>query len=329
MAPTTQRAVRIHKTGSLDIVQYDTDAPIPDISDSQILINTSYAGINFVDNYFVDGTYASQLPHTLGREGAGTVVKIGSKVSNFKVGDRVGYFHPDAFSEYSALESSARVARLPDGVSEELAAASILQGLTALTFVNEAYSVKKDDYVLIYAAAGGAGGLFVQLAHLRGAHVIGVVSTEEKAQIARGYGAEFIINYRKESIAQRVNEITSGKGVIAAFDAVGKDTYEATLQSISRKGFFISYGNASGQIPPLELLRLAEKNIIFSRPNLTNYVYTPEEWNHYSSELFRLLEDGKLKINISKVYPLSETQQAMKDLYSGKTTGKLLIKVQE
>lgn len=324
---SVQKAIRIHKTGDFDVVQLDTDVPIPKISETQVLVKNSYAGINFIENYFRLGLYPAKLPLILGREGAGEIVQVGSKVTNFTVGDKVGYLSTESYAEYTAIESNGKLSKLPSNISEEQAAAAILQGLTALTFVNEAYKVQKGDYILVYAAAGGAGSIFVQLGHLLGAHVIGVVSTAEKAEKAKKNGAEFIINYKKEDIAERVKEITNGAGVAAAFDSVGKATYEATLASLARKGTFVSFGNASGPVPPVNILTLTSKNLKILRPTVISYITTEEEWEHYSTELFRLLSNGDIKVEISKVYPLAQVGKALEDLSSGTTTGKLVVKI--
>lgn len=323
---STQRGVRIHETGDFDVVKFEENIPIPEIADNEVLVKNSYAGVNFIENYFRQGLYPAKFPMTLGREGSGEVVKVGSKVKNLKVGDKIGYLGGGAFAEYTNVDSNKAVV-IPDGVSEELAAGILVSGLTSLTLVKEAYKVKKGDYILVYAAAGGAGSILVQLGKHIGAHVIGVVSTDEKAKIARDLGAEFIINHKTEDIAERVKEITNGAGAIGIFDSVGKATWDASFKSIARKGYLVSYGNASGPVPPISLLTLSPKNVTVLRPTLFNYVATEEEWKHYSTELFRLIADGTIKFNISKVYPLSETRKALEDIFSGKTVGKLVVKI--
>lgn len=324
---TTQKAIRIHKAGDFDVVQFDTDVPVPEISETQVLVKNSYAGINFIENYFRIGLYPAKYPLILGREGAGEVVKVGSKVTNFAIGDKVGYLSVDSYAEFTAVESNGMITKLSKSISEETAAASLVQGLTALTFLREAHKVERGDYVLIYAAAGGAGSIFVQLAHRIGAHVIGVVSTEKKAEIAKNFGAEFVINRKTEDIAKRVHEITKGAGVIAVFDSIGAATFDTSLECIARKGTFVSFGNASGPVPPVKLLTLTPKNIKICRPTVLHYVQTPEEWNSYTNELFGLISEGHIKIEISKVYPLSDVRKALEDLSSAETTGKLLVKI--
>lgn len=325
--PSTQKAVRIHKTGDFDVVVVDSDVPVPAISDSEVLVKNAYGGVNFIENYFRIGLYPASYPLTLGREGAGEIVKVGSKVTKFAVGDQVSYINPNAYAQYTAIGEDAKLIKNPKGVDNKLGAASILQGLTALTFVKEAYEVKKGDYILVHAAAGGTGSIIVQLAASFGAHVIGTVSTPEKAQIAKDNGAEYIINYKTEDVTKRVLEITGGNGVAGVFDGVGKTTYDISLASLARKGTFVSFGNASGAVPPVNLLTLASKNIKILRPALFSYIHTAEEWEHYSTLLFSLIAEGKVKIAVSKEYPLEKTRDAIKDLFDGKTTGKLLVKI--
>lgn len=324
--PSVQKAIRIHETGGPDVLKYETDVPVPTVGDNQVLINNKFAGINFIENYFRQGLYKTPLPATLGREGAGEVVKVGSAVKDFKVGDRVGYLSAGAYAQYIALNETANIYKIPDGVEYEDVAAALTQGLTALTFVHEAYEVKSGDNILIHAAAGGTGSILVQLAKLKGATVIGATSTEEKAKIAKENGVDHVIISTKEDIVERVKEITDGAGVVAVFDGVGKDTYEISLKSLARKGTFVSFGNASGPVAPISLLDLVG-NIRILRPTLFNYVVTREEWGHYTGLLFQLISDKKLKINLSKIYPLEETKQALADLSSRKTTGKLVVRI--
>lgn len=326
--PTTQKAIRVHTPGGPEVVCFDTDAPVPTISDTQILIKNQYAGVNFIDMYFRKGYYPLPLPLTLGREGAGEIVKVGSKVTEYAVGDRVAFVPYEAYCEYCVADATnAKLYKLPKEISSELAAGAILQGLTALTFVEEAHDVKKGQFILIHAAAGGTGSWFVQAAKLRGAIVIGTTSNAEKAELAKSHGADYIINYRTEDVVKRVMEITDNKGVSAVFDGIGKDTYDISFECLGRKGTFVSFGAASGPVPPVQVQSLAKKNLKLVRPLLFGYIDTQEEWKHYTKILFDHIKDGTFKVTISKVYPLEETGQALQDLESGKTTGKLVIKI--
>jgi NADPH2:quinone reductase len=330
--PSTQKAIRIHETGeSLDLLKYE-DVPVPQISDDEILIKNKYAGVNFIEKYFRIGLYPSQKPYTLGREASGIVVQKGKNVSNFEVGDYVAYGSASTFAQYTKFNPSSKIYKLPKDTTDEklqLYGALFIQGFTALTFINEAYKVEKGDYILVHAAAGGVGLLLTQLIKLKGAHVIATASTDEKLQLAEEAGAEYLINSTTDDIVKRVLEITGGKGVQASFDSIGKDTAQISLDSLARKGTFVSFGNASGAVPPLSISTLTAKNLKVLRPTVFNYLAEPEEWEHYSTELKNLVENGQLKVNIHKVYPLSEYKQAAADLEGRNTTGKLLLKIPE
>ena len=201
--PTTQSALRIHETGGPEVVKFDTDVPVPQISATQVLIKVKYAGVNFIDTYFRSGLYPSPLPLTLGREGSGEIAQVGADVTQFKVGDRVGFIGQHAYADYVAIEADI-VIPLPDSVDLKTAAAGLIQVLTAISLVKEAYPIKKGDTVLIHAAAGGTGALVVQLAKLRGATVIGTTSTPEKVKLVKSLGADYVINYKEEDVAEKV-----------------------------------------------------------------------------------------------------------------------------
>lgn len=325
--PATQSAIRIHKTGGPEVVQFESGLPIPAISDTQILINVKYGGINFIETYFRSGLYPSQLPRTLGGEGSGVVAKVGSKVTAFAVGDRVGFIGPGAYSEYVALEEQSNVVKLPEGVTLQDASAGLIQTLTALSLVLESHEVKKGQTVLVHAAAGGTGSQIVQLAKQAGAIVIGTTSTPEKAALAKASGADHVILYKDEDIVKRVKEITNDVGVDVVYDGVGKSTFETSLEVVKRKGSMISFGNASGAVPPVPLFKLSGKSIRLLRPTLFSYIVTREEWKTYTDRFFELIKDNKIKITVSKTYPLKDANQGLIDLESGKTTGKLLVEV--
>lgn len=324
--PDHQKGIFITETGGPGVIQVGT-LPVPEISDEQILIKTEYAGINFSDIYVREGLYpVKKLPHVLGTEGAGTVIQVGAKVSKFKVGDRVGYVSGPAYEQYTALNVSDFVSKIPDNLSFKTVAAAMAQGLTVLTFVQEAYQVKNGDTLLVHAPAGGTGGLLIQLAKLRGARVIGTTSSDEKAAIARKNGADEVINYKKEDVVSRVLELTDGKGVDAVFDSVGKATWDISMAAVARKGTIISYGNASGAVPPISLLSLSSKNVKVMRPILYTYIALEQELDAYSKELFELLATDKLKLNIAGEYTLDQYKDAIKLLQSGTTTGKMIVK---
>ncbi|TBU61183.1 NAD(P)-binding protein [Dichomitus squalens] len=338
--PSKISAIGINKTGDFDVIE-KLELPFPQNAPGNVLIKVQYGGVNFIDTYFRKGLYPiSQFPQALGREAAGEVIALPTdesvlsneeyKLRGLKVGARVAANTLGAFSEYVSVPWN-KVYALPEHLSTRVAAASLLQGATALTFVTEAYNVQKGDVVLVHTVAGGLGLIFAQLIKARGATVIGTTSTPEKAALAKAHGADHVILYTKEDLVQRVLELTNGEGVHAIFDGVGKDTFEADLKVIRRKGTLVSVGNASGAVPPFPPLRLVEKNVKLLRPTLDNYIYTPEEGRTYVTELFKLIENGTVKINIHGDYPFTAegVQQSQKDLTGGKTTGKLLIKISD
>ncbi|KAL7284114.1 NAD-P-binding protein [Trametes coccinea BRFM310] len=336
--PAKMQAIGINKTGDFDVIE-KFELPVPQNAPGNVLVKVHYGGVNFIDTYYRKGLYAiSSFPQPLGTEAAGEVVGLPTdekvlndeeyKLRGFKLGTNVAVYGLGSFAEYVSVPWT-KTYSLPDGVSTRTAAAGLTQGATALTFVTEAYNVQKGDIILVHTVAGGLGLLFAQLIKRRGATVIGTTSTPEKAEIAKQNGADHVILYTKEDTVQRVLELTNGEGVHAIFDGVGKDTFESDFKMIRRKGTIVSVGNASGAVPPFPPLKLVEKNVRLLRPTLGNYVYTPEEGRHYTTELFNLIAKGDLKIRIHAEYPFTAegVQQAQKDLTGGKTVGKLIVKV--
>ncbi|ORX90364.1 Zn-dependent oxidoreductase [Basidiobolus meristosporus CBS 931.73] len=320
----SMKAIQIEKTGGIEVLKY-TDVPIPKPAKSEILVKNHAIGVNYIDTYHRTGLYALPLPLILGREGAGVVEAIGEGVADFKVGDRVAYLTSAGYAEYG-VSTEDKAAKLPDSVDFDLGAAALLQGLTALSFVKEAYKVKPNDWILVHAAAGGAGLLFTQLCKHFGAKVIGTTSTPEKAEIARKAGADHVINYAQEDVVAEVKKLTNGEGVHAVFDGVGKQTFDISLASLRRCGTLVSYGNASGKVDNLDITRLSAGNYLLLRPTLYNYIVTKEEFQPLVKELFDLIGAKKLDIKIFKTYPLENAAQAHQDLEGRKTTGKLLLK---
>ncbi|KAI5960893.1 ZTA1 [Candida theae] len=331
--PKTQKVILINDIGDFDKIQYVTDFPTPTIaSDKDIIVKNAYSGINFIEAYFRKGVYPLPAkPYVFGREASGEVVAVGSSVSNLKVGDKIAYLSPSTFAQYTKItDAHIQYVKLPSSVSDkdlEVYGSLLLQGLTALTFINEAYKVEKGDFVLVWAAAGGVGKILVQLISQLGAHVIAVASTKEKLELAKSFGAEYLIDANSDDIDNQVDKITNGKGVAASFDSVGKDTFYTSLNSLARKGTFVSYGNSSGPVTPFPLALLSPKNVKLLRPSLNAYIYTPEEWQHYSKWLVDLYQSGKLKFDIYKVYDLKDYKQAAQDLEGRKTHGKLTLKI--
>lgn len=322
---STNKAVIYTEHGDIDVVKY-TETPKPTPGPNQVIVRNKSAGVNFIDYEHRVGQWPSPVFGLLGIEGAGTIDSIGSEVQGLSVGDRVVYMGIGAYSEYTVVNRT-HVAKIPDSISFETAAALFVQGITAVTMVKGSWETKKGDTILIYSAAGGTGQLLVKLANYLGATVIGVTSSEVKAEAARKLGAHHVINYNVEDIATRVLEITNGKGVDVVFDCVGKSTFDASLKSLKKFGTFISFGSAGGKVPPIDINILAPKNIKIVKTSLFTFLETLEEVEYWTGELFDLYEKGVIPKDIYKVYPLSEAKQALVDLESGKTTGKLLLAI--
>lgn len=321
------KGVLIEKTGGVEVLDYRTDLPVPTPKEGEILVKNDFIGINFIDTYYRSGLYPSPKPEILGREGEGTVIATGSgNLHNLKVGDRVVYMGTGAYAEYTATPS-AKAHIVPAALEPGIAAAALLQGLTALTLIREAYAVQKDDWVLVHAAAGGVGLWLCQLLRVVGARTIGTASTEEKLELATKNGANVVINYKEEKdFVGKVKEITGGEGVKVVFDSTGKDQFENDLEVVARKGSVISYGNSSGPVPPFAISRLSAKNLKIMRPTLFHFIYTREEFEHWTGELFDFIIKDKLNTRIHGIYPLAEVARAHTDLEGRKTTGKLLLK---
>ncbi|CAO1635829.1 unnamed protein product [Parajaminaea phylloscopi] len=325
--PSATRSIRFHKTGGPEVLQLDETA-VANLGPNDILIKSEWAGVNFIDTYFRSGLYNVPLPFTLGSEAAGIAVAVGENVQDIKVGDKVAAYINGSYSEI-VLAPRARVAKLPSAVDTRTAAAIMLQALTAWGLLIESYPVQKGDWVLVHAAAGGVGVFLCQLASYLGAKVIGTVSTEEKAEFAKANGADEVILYTKEDFAERVNEITGGKGVAGIYDGVGKTTWEDDFKCIARKGTIVSFGNASGAVPAFAPLKLSAKNVKVTRPTLVNTVGTQEEMDKYSADIFDLAAKGVIKPHVHGEYAFSADglRQAHADLTQRKTTGKLLVKI--
>lgn len=331
--PKTQKVILIDGiSDSYEVIKYK-EVPTPTVEkQNEILIKNKYSGVNFIEAYFRKGIYPTTLPHIMGMEAVGEIVKVGSEVRGVSIGDNVAYLGGSTFAPYTKVPSSTFMLKLPknpDDSKLKLYAAAFLQTLTAQTLITEAYNVQKGDFALVYAAAGGVGSILNQLLKLRGAHSIAVASSPEKLKIAKENGAEFLINSSTDDIVERVKEITNGKGATVAFDSVGKDTFEISLEALKLKGTLVSFGNASGPVPPFPITRLSKKCLKIVRPQLYGYLTEPEDRKHYSEELVDLLDNGKINVNIYNVYPLSEYAEAAKAIESRKTTGRLLLKIPE
>ena len=322
------RAIRFAKTGAIEVLEYSQQLAKPTVADDEVLVRNHYAGINFIDIYHRTGLYKVPLPYTPGREASGIVEAVGSAVAKLRVGDRVCHLSPNCYAEYSAVKEGFCLA-LPKDQSMEVGAALLLQGLTAMVLCRIVHRVEPGQVVLVYAAAGGTGQLLVQLCRLYGATVIGVTSSEAKAELARKAGAQHIINYSIQDILTEVKRITAGKGVNAVFDSVGKSTFDTSLQCLTRLGSMVSFGNASGKVEPIDIAKLVPNQVRLMRPSLLSLVATPEEFQPLATELVGLLTSGKLVVHVQKIYELKDAGNAQTDLESGKSVGKLLLRIPE
>ncbi len=320
------KAVRIHEIGGPEVMKLEgveLAAPGP----GEVRVAHKAIGLNFIDTYMRGGLYPVQLPCGLGLEAAGTVEELGEGVETLKIGDRVAYgTGPQGAYAEAANAHSSRLTRLPDAISFEVGAAMMLKGMTAQYLLRQTYRVKAGDTILIHAAAGGVGLIVCQWARHLGATVIGTAGSEEKAALAKAHGADHVILYRHEDVAARVRELTGGKGVPVVYDAVGKDTFEASLDCLAPLGMMVSYGNASGPPPDVNPLTLSAKGSLFlTRPTLFHYTMTPEALAATADELMEVVASGVVKIEVNQTYALDDVVQAHKDLEGRKTTGATVL----
>ncbi len=319
------KAIQVKQVGGPEAMEV-VELPVPKPKANEAVVKLAASGVNFIDVYFREGRYKSPLPFVLGQEGAGAVTAVGAEVKSVKVGDRVAWTGlQGAYAEYAAVPAD-RLVLIPQGVSDQQAAAAMLQGMTAHYLSHDAYPLKKGETALVHAAAGGVGLLLVQMAHNIGARVIATVSTEEKAKLARGAGAHEVILYTQADFEAETKRITGGKGVDVVYDSVGKTTFEKGLNILRPRGMMVLFGGSSGAVPPFDPIVLTQKGSIFlTRPSLGNYISTREELEARSGAVFGMIAAGKLKLRIEHTYGLAEAQQAHRDLEGRKTTGKLLL----
>jgi NADPH2:quinone reductase len=321
------KAVRIFEAGNPDVLMIsETDSPKP--GPGQLLIKTAWAGINYIDIYQRSGKYSLQYPATLGLEGSGEVVEVGPGESSFKIGDRVCWaWAPGSYAEFTLLNEDKAVL-VPDGISMDVAAATMLQALTAHYLISSVYKAHAGDFALVHAAAGGVGLLLCQMLKAKGVRVIGTVSSSEKAAAALAAGAEYTIRYDEEAFPARVAEITAGKKCQVVFDGVGATTFEGSLLSLCTRGTLALFGSASGEVPLFDLQRLNTLgSLVVTRPSLAHFIQTAEELNWRCKEIFEEILAGRLKIEISNRYDLANASQAHADLESRGTSGKLILRV--
>lgn len=320
------KAIQVSVPGGPERLQI-VDIPVQNPGPGQVRIKISYIGVNFIDIYFRTGLYKADPPISLGMEASGVVDAVGPGVRRLIPGDRVVYcMARGSYAEY-AVVSAAQVARVPDEVSLETAAAALLQGMTAHYLTHSTFSLKSGTTALIHAAAGGTGLLLVQMAKMLGARVIGTCSTEEKAALARQAGADEVILYKDQDFVSEVWRLNGGRGVDVVYDSVGASTFLKSLDCLRPRGYMVTFGNASGPVPPVEPMLLNQKGSLFlTRPNLAHYAATEEEFQWRAGDVLNWVALGRLKVKIFKIYSLADAAQAHRDLEGRLTSGKLLLR---
>jgi NADPH2:quinone reductase len=318
------KAIRVQQTGGPEVMQL-IEAPLPQLKPNEALVKVTVAGVNSIDGQFRDGSLRTPLPFIPGQEGAGVVEAVGSQAKLVKPGDRVAWSGTlGSYAEYVASPENHLVP-VPASITDEQAAAAMMHGLTAHYLVNDAHKLKAGETALVHAAAGGVGLLVVELAHAMGARVIGTVSSEDKAALAREAGADEVIVFTRQDFEAEVKRLTAGKGVDVVYDGVGKATFEKNLNVMKLRGMLVLYGMSSGPVPPVDPARLSEKGSLYmARTTLAHFTATREELLARTSALFGMIAAGKLKIKIAKKYPLADAAEAHRDMESRKA-GKLLL----
>ena len=320
------KAIRVHTPGDRNVLRYE-DAPTPSPGPGEALLKLEAIGVNFIDIYIRKGMYPGEMPLILGMEGAGTVEAVGPDVPDVAVGDRAAYaMTPGSYAEYAVLPASSQLVKLPDGVNTRTAAAVMLQGMTAHYLTHSTYPLGAGDTALVHAAAGGVGLLLVQMAKRRGARVFGTVSTEAKAELAKGAGADEVILYTEQDFEAEVKRLTDGRGVQVVYDAVGATTFEKSLDCLAPRGFMVLYGQSSGPVSPFDLSRLSPKGSLFiTRPSLAHHVLTREELLSRAGDVLGWVASGELDVRVDRTFPLAEAARAHRRLEERLSTGKLLL----
>jgi NADPH:quinone reductase len=320
------KAIRIHETGGPEVLRQE-DVEVGEPKEGEARLRHTAIGVNYIDIYHRSGLYKLQLPSGLGVEGAGVVEAVGRGVSHVRPGDRVAYAGgpPGSYSQ-AHLVPADRLVKLPAGIGDAQAAAMMLKGLTVWFLTHRVHAVRAGETVLLHAAAGGVGLLAVQWLKALGATVIGTVGSDEKAKLARAHGCDHVIVYTREDFTKRVRELTGGAGVPVVYDSVGKDTFLGSLDCLSHAGLMVSYGNASGAVPPFDIAQLAAKGSLFlTRPTMFSYTRRREDLEAGARELFRVVGAGQVKVEVGRTYPLAEAAQAHRDLQARTTTGSLVL----
>ncbi|WP_343727804.1 quinone oxidoreductase [Burkholderia seminalis] len=320
------KAIRYDQPGGPEVMKW-VDVEVGEPQAGEVRIRQHAVGLNYIDVYFRTGLYPQPLPGGLGMEAAGEVTAVGDGVTAFKVGDRVAYVGqpPGAYAQERVMPVG-RLVKLPDGISYDDAASVMLQGLTAHYLLRRTYPVKAGDTILIHAAAGGVGLLVCQWAKALGATVIGTVGSDEKAALAKAHGCDHPIVYTRENFTQRVKEITHGAGVPVVYDSIGKDTYIGSLDCLAPLGYFVSFGNASGPLPPIDSKEFSSRgSLFFTRPTLFSYIAKRADLESAAAELFDVILSGKVRTSINQRYPLAEVGRAHAELEARKTTGSTIL----
>ncbi|MCA1715538.1 MAG: quinone oxidoreductase [Actinobacteria bacterium] len=320
------KAIRVHEYGGPEVLSYE-DVPVPEPGPGQARVRLAASGVNFIDVYQRTGVYPMDLPFTAGQEGAGEVEAVGEGVEEISPGDFVAFAGvPGAYAEYIVAPVERLVLFNVTYVEARMAAAVMLQGMTAHYLTHSTFPIQEGQSVLVHAAAGGVGLLLCQLAKMRGASVIGTAGTEEKAKLAKGAGADEVILYTEQDFVEETKRITGGEGVHVVYDSVGKDTFDGGLDSLRPRGYMVLFGGSSGQVPPIDLQILNQKGSLFvTRPKLADYTLTREELLWRAESLFAWIGQNNLDVRIGGAYKLSEADGAHRDLEGRKTTGKLIL----
>jgi NADPH2:quinone reductase len=321
------KAIQVTQTGGAEVLT-PTEIPTPTPGSGQVLVRIEASGVNFIDIYYREGRYKIDLPFVPGQEGAGVVEEVGSGVERFRPGDRVAW--ADRLGSYAEffVASSEKLVKVPENVESRLAAAVMLQGMTAHYLTHSTFRLKVGDTALVHAAAGGVGLLLTQIASQLGARVIATVSTEAKAQLAKEAGASDVILYMQTDFEAETKRLTNGRGVDVVYDSVGKVTFEKSLGSLRPRGLLALYGASSGPVPPFDPMLLSKMGSLFlTRPSLGSYIQTRQELEERANAVLNWVQGGRLKVRMEHTYPLREAAQAHRDLEGRKTTGKLVLEV--
>jgi NADPH2:quinone reductase len=338
--PATMKAAIVRETGDADVLRFETDVPVPELSDGHVLVKNEFAGINFIDTYHRSGLYARELPFVGGQEGGGQIAAITPKAAEqgFAIGQRVAYSILGTYAEYSAVPA-AKLLPVPDNVPMDVAVSCVVQGLTAHYLTTDAHAqlIKPGEWMLVHGVGGGTCQWAAQMARLKGYKVIGTVA-EAKAETGRATGCHELIvlkevagksfeDYESVDVVGKVMDITGGTGVKAVIDGIGKSTVDISINSLARRGIFVSFGNASGAVPAFPVLRLIGKSAFVTRPKLLDYTVNREELLMRANEIFGWLGSGELKVSVDRTFPLTAPPEAHKYLEAGKSKGKVLYQI--